>query len=690
MSCASCVGRAERAVRKLPGVRSVQVSLLTEKAEVEHDSTLGVERILETLQQAGYPARLLQEPSKRQPEESSQGLFWRALVCLLVGAAMMLEMLLHRGHHQVSAWQGLAATLVQFWGGWPFYRKAWSAALGGGATMDTLVVMGSTIAYGTSLWAYLRGHGHIYFESAVFILGFVLLGRWLEGRAKSQARQALTALLEAAPATARRLVDGVEKVVPASEVRPGDILRIHPGEKLPVDGVVTEGSSTLDESLVTGESLPVFRQAGDRVIGATLNGQGSFLMKATAVGEETVLAGIAASVERAQTQKAPIQLLVDRVAGVFVPAVLVLAGLDFVVWTALGSNQLATQTALSILLIACPCALGLAVPLAHMVGLGKAAGLGILVQNPESLEKAARVEVVVLDKTGTLTEGKPCLDEVWADQGWSEAEILRLAAALEVHSGHPLAQAVVEACPEQQLLEVEDFQALPGQGLLGRVQGRNLRLGNALFLDLEAEPDPRTRVYLEVEGKLAGWLAFRDRLRPDASRATALLGQGRQLWILSGDRAEVAQGVADELGIQQARGGLLPHEKQAIIAQLQAQGKTVAMIGDGVNDAPALAQADVSVALGWGSSLAQATADLTLMQPRLERLDDALRLARAIQRTIRQGLLWAFLYNVLLIPVAAGVLWPWGILLHPVLAAIAMTLSSLSVVLNALRLRRFT
>jgi len=688
MSCAGCVARIERTLTKVDGIRSAQVSLLTQKGQVEHDSKITPQKVAEIVTEAGFPSQLAEEAPK-QVVASSQGLRLRWQVSLLIGAALMAEMVLFPGTHGGRWWQLVAASLVQFWAGWPFYSKAWSALRGGSATMDTLVVMGSSVAYLYSAAA-MGGHAHVYFESSVFIIGFVLLGRWLEARAKDEARRSLTSLLDAVPATARRLDrDGSEKEVPLAQVVEGDILRVRPGEKVPVDGQITEGASSLDESLVTGESMPVSKTVGDAVIGASLNAQGSFLMKATAVGQATVLASIAASVERAQTEKAPVQKFVDRVAGIFVPVILLLALLNFALWSLLGTLDLALQTTVAVLLIACPCALGLAVPVAQMVGLGKAASLGILVRNPEALEKAAIVDVVILDKTGTVTQGRPSVAEVQALAPFQQDEVLRLAAALEVHSEHPLGQAVVDAAQGLSLPEVVGFKAITGQGVQGQVEGKEVRLGSAAFLAVAEEQDVRTRMYLEVDGQLAGWLAVSDALREDALEAVALLQKDRQLWLLSGDRQEVAQDVAARLGIQHVMGGLLPQDKQKKVQELQAQGHTVAMIGDGLNDTPALAQADVSVALGWGSDMARETADLTLLQPKLVRLDDALRLSKAIRRTIRQGLVWATLYNILLIPVAAGVLYPWGILLNPVLAAVAMTASSLSVVFNALRLRGF-
>ncbi|MBS2037223.1 cadmium-translocating P-type ATPase [bacterium] len=431
--------------------------------------------------------------------------------------------------------------------------------------------------------------------------------------------------------------------------------------------------------------MPVEKSPGDTLVGGTLNGSGAFTMKATALGQQTVLAQIAASVERAQLEKPPIQKLADRIASIFIPCILGVALLTGLVWTLLGHPQVGLQTAMSVLLIACPCALGLALPVAYAVGLGRASRLGILVRNPAAIERAAGLQAVVLDKTGTVTKARPQVVELHLEEGFEEPEFLRLAAALESRSEHPLAKAILERWG-QPAPAVQEFKALSGQGVSGLVEGRTVRLGSPGLFKIDAEGDIRTRVYLEVEGQMAGWMALADPLRGDAVEAVNGLRRVYQTIILSGDRAEVVNSVAAQLGII-GHGGLLPEDKKKHIESMQRTGLRVAMVGDGMNDAPALAQADVSVALGWGSDLARKTADITLLHDDLHRLEQTFRLARAIHRTVRQGLAWAFLYNLLLIPVAAGILYPR--LLSPALAAAAMALSSLSVVLNALRLNWF-
>ena len=670
MHCASCVGRVERALGKVPGVELAVVSLLGEKASVHGNDQITSQQLVQAVEKAGFQA------SSNQPLQAPK-LLARWVVGLTLGALIMGAMT--AGIH-VNGWlEWAAASLVQLWGGAPLYKNAWKA--GRSTTMDTLVVLGSSLAYAYSTYTLLQAGHHpaTYFESSIFIITFVLLGRWLEEGARHKARASLKDLLESAPQKARRLTDGQEEEIGIDQIKKGDRLRLRPGEKVPVDGIIEEGCSSLDESLLTGESMPVDKGPGQSVIGGTLNGTGSFVMRAETLGQQTVLAQIAASVERAQLEKPPVQKLADRVASVFIPVILVLALLTGLSWTALGHPETGLQTAMSVLLIACPCALGLALPVAYAVGLGRAAQLGILVRNPAALEKAALLDTVVLDKTGTVTQGRPQVVETRL-----EPQLLRLAAALESRSEHPLARAVT-ACCSQPLPEVEDFQALPGQGVSGRAEGRQLRLGSPALFGVDPEGDARTRIYLEVDGKIEGWLALSDPLRGDAQPAVRLLTRYHPK-ILSGDRPEVVQDIAAQLAIS-GQGGLLPQDKKSAIESMQKQGKKVAMVGDGMNDAPALAQADVSVALGWGSDLARKTADITLLHDDLTRLDQTFRLAQAIRRTVRQGLAWAFLYNLLLIPVAAGLLYPR--LLSPALAAGAMALSSLSVVLNALRLRWF-
>ncbi len=678
MHCASCVGRVERALSKVPGVELAVVSLLGEKARVRARDEVTAESLMEAIRKAGFGA------SAHGPLRPV-ALAPRWLVGLFLGSMIMLAMM--SGLHLPTWIEFASASLIQFWAGAPLYASAWSAARSRATTMDTLVVLGSSLAYfySSALWWWGTHHTATYFESSIFIVTFVLLGRWLEERARHKARESLQGLLENAVQTAHRVREGREEDIPLEAIRLDDVLRVRPGEKVPVDGLVVEGESSLDESLLTGESMPVSKRPGAAVIGGTVNGTGSLLVKARALGQQTVMAQIAASVERAQLEKPPVQKLADQVAGVFIPVILLLALVVGLTWWALGHPDVGLQTAISVLLIACPCALGLALPVAYSVGLGRAAQLGVLVRNPAALEPAAMLDTIVLDKTGTVTQNRAQVVEVFVAPGFGEHEVVRWAAALEKPSEHPLGQAVVAFCP-QPLPEVQEFQAVTGQGVTGKVEGRSLRLGSPAWLGADAQADSRTRVYLEVDGQLAGWMALADPLRVDAAAAVAELSQNYRVKLLSGDRAEVVQAVAGQLGIE-GQGSLLPQDKKIAIESMQQAGARVAMVGDGMNDAPALAQANVSIALGWGSDLARRTADLTLLHDDLSRLNQTFRLAKAIRRTVRQGLAWAFLYNLLLIPVAAGLLYPT--LLSPVWAAGAMALSSLSVVLNALRLRWF-
>lgn len=678
MHCASCVSRVERQLAKVPGVELAVVSLLGEKASIQANDQVTLELLVRAIEKAGYQA------SGSHPLRPV-ALWPRWSLGLLLGSVMMVSMMV--GVHLSPWFEFGAASLVQLWGGSPLYASAWSAARSRAATMDTLVILGSSLSYVYSTVILLRGGHHqaTYFESSIFIITFVLLGRWLEERARQKARESLQGLLESAPQKARRIRGDHEEEVAVAEVRLDDVLRVRPGEKVPVDGLVLEGESSLDESLLTGESMPVSKGPGQTVVGGTVNGSGSFTMKASALGQQTVLAQIAASVERAQLEKPPVQKLADRVAGIFIPIILVLALVVGLVWTALGHPAIGLQTAISVLLVACPCALGLALPVAYAVGLGQAAQLGILVRNPAALETAAQLDSIVLDKTGTVTQNRAQVVEVFAYPTFSEKTVVGLAAALESHSEHPLARAVV-AYARKPLAPIQEFEALAGRGVTGVAGGQRLRLGSPAFLGVDAEGDSRTRVYLELDGKLAGWLALADPLRADAGAAVKSLQRDYQVTILSGDRPEVVQSVAGQLGVEW-EGGLLPQDKKARIEAMQKTGARVAMVGDGMNDAPALAQANVSVALGWGSELARKTADVTLLHDDLGRLEQTFRLAKAIRHTVRQGLVWAFLYNLLLIPIAAGLLYPR--LLSPALAAAAMALSSLSVVLNALRLRWF-
>jgi Cu+-exporting ATPase len=642
---------------------------------------------------------------------------------LLAMGAMLPGHFVHRFVPPVAqSWvELLLATPVVLWGGWPFLQRMWTSFRTGRLNMFTLIGIGTGIAWLYSLAAVLvpgifppsfRGHdGAVgrYFESAAVIVTLVLMGQVLELRARQRTSGAIKALLRLSPKTARRLAaNGSESDVPLEDVRPGDRLRVRPGEKVPVDGVVLEGTTSVDESMVSGEPVPVEKGPGARVTGATLNGTGGFTMRADKVGKETLLARIVQLVAEAQRSRAPIQRLADSVAAWFVPAVVAVAAIAFVVWALVGPEPrfaYALVAAVSVLIIACPCALGLATPMSIMVGVGRGASAGVLVKNAEALETLARVDTLVVDKTGTLTEGRPRLVAVAGPAGSDDAEGLRLAASLERGSEHPLAAAIVKAAEERGLAlsPVEGFASQTGRGVRGTVEGRMVGLGNAAFfqergLDLsafagraEAEGrEGRTVVFLAVDGKPRAILSAADPVKDGAREAIRdLRAEGLHLVMLTGDNRKAAEAVGRALGIERIEAEVLPERKAEAVRKLQSEGRVVAMAGDGINDAPALAAAQVGIAMGTGTDVAMQSAGITLVKGDLRGIVRARRLSRATLGNIRQNLFWAFFYNAIGIPVAAGVLYPWlGWLLSPMVAAAAMSLSSVTVITNALRLRR--
>jgi Cu+-exporting ATPase len=741
MTCASCVRRVEKALRRVEGVSEASVNLATEQATVTYDPGMtAVERLKAAVEKAGYAVPELPAEAEtartiagegagaaasplaeheRQQQRGADELKRKAVVSLAAGAAMMALMALplRLDMLQVAPFLLIAATIIQVWAGGGFYRAAWAAARHGTATMDTLVAVGTGIAYGYSafltLWPGDALHWgfryQLYYEPAVIIIALVLTGRWLEARARRQTGAARGALMGLQARSARVLREGVERDVPVDAVQVGDLVRVRPGEKVPVDGVIGEGRSTLDESMLTGESMPVEKGPGDTVIGATLNKTGSFVFRATKVGRETALAQIVRMVEEAQGSKAPIQRLADAISGFFVPAVLVLSALTFLAWLALGPEPrltLALQAAIDVVIIACPCALGLAAPTAIMVGTGKAAESGILVRGAEALEQSRRIDAIVLDKTGTLTRGQPAVTEVLPVGDRSEAELLRLAAAVETGSEHPLAQAILARVRglELDVPAVVDFAAIPGKGATAMVDGHSVALGNQALMTELAVPSASlvraavglaesgaTPIYMAVDGRPAGVIAIADTLKPGSREAVAeLQALGLEVWMLTGDHRVTADAIAREAGINHVLAEVLPGQKAEQVRALQARGLRVAMAGDGINDAPALAQADVGIAVGTGTDVAIAASDITLVGGDVRTIVTAIALSRRTVGVIKQGLFWAFAYNVILIPVAMGALYPvFHVLLNPMLAAAAMAMSSVSVVTNALRLRRF-
>jgi len=650
--------------------------------------------------------------------------FWAGLVLTL--PIFALEMGRHlTGIHLLSPlasnWVQFAlATPVVLWAGWPFFERGWQSLRTGNLNMFTLIAMGTGIAWAYSVAATLapgwfldalRGHGGavpVYFESAAVITVLVLLGQLLELRAREQTGGAIRALLDLAPKTARRIAnDGSDEDVALEHVAVGERLRVRPGERVPVDGEVTEGRSAVDESMVTGESMPVSKSPGARVIGGTVNQGGGFVMRADKVGRDTMLARIVQMVAEAQRSRAPIQRLADRVAGWFVPAVLAVAVLAFIAWSVWGPEprfSFALVAAISVLIIACPCALGLATPMSIMVGVGRGARAGVLVKNAEALERMEKVDTIVIDKTGTLTEGKPKVVAVRTRGDVGDAELLRLAASLERSSEHPLAAAIVEAAKERGLIlaDAADFDAPIGKGVTGVVDGRYVTIGNRAMmasagvdtaaLDAEAETlrqDGATAIFVAIDGEPAGIIAIADPVKSTTPAALAALkAAGLRIVMVTGDNRTTAEAVARRLGIEEVEADILPEDKAKIVERLRREGRVVAMAGDGVNDAPALAAADVGIAMGTGTDVAMESAGVTLVKGDLGGIVRARLLSQAVMANIRQNLFFAFVYNAAGVPVAAGILDPvFGILLSPMIAAAAMSLSSVSVIGNALRLR---
>jgi Cu+-exporting ATPase len=717
MTCASCVARVEKALKKVPGVEDASVNLATEKATVR-GGALDAAAVVAAVEQAGYEATPLQRgqpagAAPAAPGASRLPSWWPVAAAAALSLPLILPMLGQLlGDGDAHAWmlpgwlQLLLATPVQFWLGARFYRAGWKALRAGSGNMDLLVAIGTSAAYGLSVYQLLAdpaGHGmpHLYFESSAVVITLVLLGKWLEGRAKRQTVDAIRALESLRPGSALVRRGGQDVEVALELLRAGDLMVVRPGERVPADGRVREGASHVDESLLTGESLPVSRRAGEPVLGGAVNGEGLLIVEATAVGAATMLSQIIRMVEDAQAVKAPIQRLVDRVSAVFVPAVLLISLVTLLGWgLATGDWQQALLNAVAVQVIACPCALGLATPTGIMVGTGVAARHGILIKDAQALETAHAVRTVVFDKTGTLTEGKP---EVVAAEGADSRRLLELAWAVQQYSEHPLAQAVARAARERglALLPALDAAALPGRGVRARVGAATVYLGNAglmgevgaaLQLWQESarrhEGDGRTVSWLAVEEggqlRVEGLLAFGDRIKPTSAAAVARLrAMGVDSVMLTGDNRGAAALVAREVGITRYVAEVLPADKAAAVRELMAGGGKVAMVGDGINDAPALAAADVGIAVAGGTDVAMHTAGITLMRGDPLLVADAIAISHRTYRKIRQNLGWAFVYNVVGIPVAA-----FG-LLNPVLAGAAMALSSVSVVTNALLLRRW-
>jgi Cu+-exporting ATPase len=735
MNCASCVSHVEEALGEVQGVSKAAVNLATERATVDYlPDKISLADLEAAVRKAGYKAVAItdgaagargeQDARRRELIEMRRRLTVAATLTVPLLLLEMVPMLLPPVREWLTGvistqtlWYLFfaLATAVQFGPGWRFYRAGWAALRRGSPDMNTLVMIGTSAAYGYSVVATFMpsvlpaGAVHVYYEAAAVIITLILVGKYMEAVAKGRTSQAIRKLFSLQAKTAHVIRNGRETEVPIDDVRPGDVIRVRPGEKVPVDGRVVEGTSYVDESMITGEPVPVEKAQGAEVVGGTINTTGSFTFEATRVGAETVLAQIIRTVEQAQASKPQIQALADKVVAVFVPVVLVLAAITFAVWYFVGPEPALTSAlvaAVSVLIIACPCAMGLATPTSIMVGTGKAAEMGVLFRKGDALQTLQEVEVVALDKTGTLTEGRPRLTDLSVGEAFDEAEVLELAAAVEDHSEHPIARAIVDAAQSRQLHlpAVRDFEAVAGYGVRAAVDGREVAVGADRFMErlgidlrahaLEATKlarEGKTPFYVAIDDTVAAVMGVSDPIKPSSvATVRALHDLGLRVAMITGDNRKTAEAIAHELGIEQVLAEVLPHEKAEAVARLQQDGHKVAFVGDGINDAPALAQSDVGLAIGSGTDIAIEAADVVLMSGDLNGISNAIALSKATLDNIKQNLFWAFVYNAALIPVAAGVLYPvFELQLSPMLAAGAMSLSSIFVLANGLRLRGF-
>ena len=723
MSCASCVSRVQNALQSVPGVTQARVNLAERTALVMGSASAA--ELVQAVEKAGYGAEAIEDDQQRRERQQETAIAtmkrfrWQAIVALLVGVPVMVwgmigdNMMVSDDNRSLWLVIGLVTLAVMVFAGGHFYRSAWKSLKNATATMDTLVALGTGVAWlysmSVNLWPqwFPMEARHLYYEASAMIIGLINLGHMLEARARQRSSKALEKLLDLTPPSARVVSEEGEKSVPLADVQPGMTLRLTTGDRVPVDGVISQGEAWLDEAMLTGEPIPQQKTDGDTLHAGTVVQDGSVLFTASAVGSQTTLARIIRMVRQAQSSKPEIGQLADKISAVFVPAVVVIALFSAAIWYFFGPAPQIVYTlviATTVLIIACPCALGLATPMSSISGVGRAAEYGVLVRDADALQRASQLDTIVFDKTGTLTEGKPQVVAVKTFAEVDEPTALRLAAALEQGSSHPLARAIIEKAADSQLPVVNNFRTLRGLGVSGEAEGRTLLLGNQALLNeqkiataaVESEiaaqaSQGTTPVLLAIDGQVAALFAIRDPLRSDSVAALARLHrQGYRLVMLTGDNPTTANAIAKEAGIDEVIAGVLPDGKADAIKRLQSQGHQVTMVGDGINDAPALAQADVGIAMGGGSDVAIETAAITLMRHSLNGVADALAISKATLRNMKQNLLGAFVYNSLGIPIAAGILWPLtGTLLNPVVAGAAMALSSITVVSNANRLLRF-
>lgn len=717
MHCAGCAANVERSVKKLPGVAEVYVSVAAKTMNLEMDSSrITPAEIVEAVRKAGFDAELVTEETcnKDVVEEEETPAYFRRFLTALVFGVLLCYAAMHSMAglpyvpigDRANAWVQIILLIPVLISGRRFYVSGFRSLLRLAPNMDSLIALctGGSVAY--SFFLMFRGeYGHLYFDTAGMIVALIMLGKFLESRSRRRASGAIRELMKLTPETASVIRGGVESEVPVSSLQTGDMIRVRPGDRIPVDGVIAEGSASVDESMLTGEPIPVEKTIGSRVTGGSVNRNASFVFRAEQVGGDTVLARMIAMIREAQGTRPPVAVLADLISGYFVWGVISLALLTFLLWMLIGGVSFAgaLEFGLSVLVIACPCALGLATPIALIAGIGRGARLGILIRNGSALETASRVDTVVFDKTGTVTEGRPDVVGIRLapGSGVTETELLAFACGAEQNSEHPLAGAIVREAQARSVPpgSAGEFRAFPGYGVSCRMDGRSLLIGNAALMkeqgisveELEMDVAAHSQVYVAAEGKLLGAIVISDRIRKDSAEALKRLhSMGVSCILLSGDHPRSAESVAEELGFDRCFAGILPGGKAEVIRSLQKEARRVAMVGDGINDGPALAQADVGIAIGSGTDVAMESADMVLMRSELLAVPAALALSRAVMRIIRENLFWAFFYNTICIPVAAGVLYAFGgPRLSPVLCAAAMACSSLFVVLNALRLKRF-